>query len=88
MSRLSIEIPDDMHRQLKAQASLRGLSMRDYVMRRLKVGGMPDSGESRTRFSQSGLAGIWADRDDMQDPDEWLREQRKPRSFGKPPHAD
>ncbi len=88
MSRLSIEIPDDVHRQIKAQASLRGLSMREYVLRRLKTGGSPRNGESRRLFSQSGLAGIWSDRDDLQDPYAWLREQRKPRSFGAPPDAD
>lgn len=87
MSRLSIEIPEDMHRQLKAQASLRGLSMRDYVLRQLKIGGSRDSGNSRARFSQSGLAGIWSDRDDLQDADAWLREQRAPRTFGEPPGA-
>ncbi|HET7313226.1 hypothetical protein [Salinisphaera sp.] len=88
MSRLSIEIPDDVHRQIKAQASLRGLSMRDYVLRRLKAGGLSDSGETRRRFSQAGLASIWADRDDLKDPDAWLRGQRQPRSFDVPPDAD
>lgn len=66
MSRLSIEIPEDLHRQLKAQASLRGLSMREYVMRRLKAVGSPDGNKPRRRFSQSGLASIWAERDDRE----------------------
>lgn len=37
MSRLSIEIPDDLHQQIKANASLRGLTMRDFVLERLGV---------------------------------------------------
>lgn len=41
MSRLSIEIPDSLHQQLKANASLRGLSLRDFVLQRL---GMPVQG--------------------------------------------
>lgn len=49
MSRLSIEIPDDLHRQVKAQASLQGLSMRDYVLKILGVSSAansdPESGE-------------------------------------------
>lgn len=88
MSRLSIEISADMHRQLKAQASLRGLSLREYVLRQLESRTDVDSGESRPRFSESGLAGIWSDRDDMQDPDTWLRRQRRPRSFGGPVDGD
>lgn len=37
MSRLSIEIPDAVHRQIKAQASLQGISIREYVLRRLRI---------------------------------------------------
>lgn len=44
MSRLSIEIPDDLHQQIKANASLRGLSLRDFVLQRL---GLPvNAGQS------------------------------------------
>ncbi|MDT0619223.1 hypothetical protein RM531_12125 [Salinisphaera sp. P385] len=35
MSRLSVEIPDSLHQQIKAQASLQGLSLREYVLQRL-----------------------------------------------------
>lgn len=35
MSRLSIEIPDSLHQRIKAQASLQGMSLRDYVLQRL-----------------------------------------------------
>lgn len=35
MRRLSIELPESLHQQIKAQASLAGLSMRAYVLRQL-----------------------------------------------------
>lgn len=57
MSRLSIEIPDDMHRQLKAQASLRGLSMREYVLRRLR----PESGAVQPGSGDPVSAWDWLD---------------------------
>lgn len=48
MRRLSIELPESLHQQIKAQASLEGISMRDYVLQRL---GLP---EARTlRYPQS-----------------------------------
>lgn len=72
MSRLSIEIPDDVHRQIKAQASLRGLSMREYVLRQITSAASNDSGKSREHFSQSGLAGIWSDRDVSDSVWDWL----------------
>lgn len=50
MSRLSIEIPDDLHQQIKANASLRGLSIRDFVLQRL---GFSANG-GRTRSAQPG----------------------------------
>lgn len=43
MSRLSIEIPDTVHQQLKATASLRGMSLRDYVLQQLDVSGEPEA---------------------------------------------
>lgn len=58
MSRLSIEIPDDMHRQLKAQASLRGLSMREYIMRRLR----PEAGAVQAQSGDPASAWDWLDR--------------------------
>lgn len=58
MSRLSIEIPDDMHRQLKAQASLRGLSMREYVLRRLR----PESGDIESEPDRPNSVWNWLDR--------------------------
>lgn len=35
MRRLSIELPESLHQQVKAEASLKGLSMRAYVLQRL-----------------------------------------------------
>lgn len=35
MRRLSIELPESLHQQIKAEASLQGLSMRAYVLQRL-----------------------------------------------------
>lgn len=35
MRRLSIELPDNLHQQIKTRASQEGLSMRAYVLRRL-----------------------------------------------------
>ncbi|GAB3671856.1 hypothetical protein [Salinisphaera aquimarina] len=37
MRRLSIELPESLHQQIKAQASIEGLSMRAYVLQRLGV---------------------------------------------------
>lgn len=37
MSRLSIEIPEPVHREIKARASLLGLSMQEYVLQHLLV---------------------------------------------------
>lgn len=88
MSRLSIEIPKELHRRLKAQASLHGVSMREYVLRRLTSSHSPAGDHPRQRFSQSGLAGIWSDREDMKDPEAWLRDQRKPRVFSGPEGVD
>ncbi len=34
--RLVVEIPESQHRAIKAKALLRGMSMRDYVLDRLK----------------------------------------------------
>lgn len=42
MSRLSIEIPDTLHQQIKATASLRGMSLRDYVLQQLGVSDKPE----------------------------------------------
>lgn len=35
MRRLSVEIPEGVHQQIKAQASLQGMSLREYVLQRL-----------------------------------------------------
>jgi hypothetical protein len=37
MRRLSIEIPDTVHRQIKLQATLEGVTIREYVLRRLRI---------------------------------------------------
>ena len=37
MRRLSIELPESLHQQIKSQASLEGVSMRAYVLRRLDL---------------------------------------------------
>lgn len=58
MSRLSIEIPDEVHRQIKAQASLRGLSMRDYVLRRLR----PESSHAESEADRPKSVWDWLDR--------------------------
>ncbi len=34
MSRLSIEIPESQHQQIKAMAALRGVSIKDYILER------------------------------------------------------
>jgi len=34
MSRLSIEIPDHQHQQIKAMAAINGLSLKDYILER------------------------------------------------------
>ncbi|MGN8160719.1 hypothetical protein ACS8YF_18875 [Salinisphaera sp. SWV1] len=81
MSRLSIDIPDELHRAIKSEASLRGLSLRDYVLRRLNTSNPAEPDSSKRRFSDSGLVGIWTDRDDMKDPDTWVQEQRRGRTF-------
>lgn len=37
MRRLSIELPEALHQQIKSRASLEGVSMRAYVLQRLGV---------------------------------------------------
>lgn len=88
MSRLSIDIPDELHRAIKSEASLKGLSLRDYVLRRLNTSNPTESDSSKPRFSDSGLVGIWADRDDMKNPDTWVRAQRRGRTFGQSESGD
>ncbi len=88
MSRLSIDIPDELHRAIKSEASLRGLSLRDYVLRRLGTSEHREPKADGPRFSDSGLSGLWADRNDMADPDAWVRDQRKGRRFEQSPGDD
>lgn len=58
MSRLSIEIPDDLHRQIKARASLRGVSMREYVLHRLRS----ETGDIESAPDHPGSVWNWLDR--------------------------
>lgn len=88
MSRLSIDIPDELHRAIKSEASLKGLSLRDYVLRRLNTSNPTGPDSSKPRFSDSGLVGIWAGRDDMKHPGTWVREQRRGRTFGQSESGD
>ncbi len=48
MRRLSIEVPDTLHQQIKARASLEGLSMRAYILQRLE---WTDTAESESASS-------------------------------------
>jgi hypothetical protein len=88
MSRLSIELPEALHRAIKAEASLRGMSLRDYVLHRLNAPETLEETASAKRFSDAGLAGLWSDRDDMGDSENWVRKQRQGRAFGLPPDVD
>lgn len=88
MSRLSIEIPEDLHRAIKSQASLRGLSLREYVLRRLRSNAPVSARPGDRRFSDAGLAGMWGDREDMSQPQAWVRDRRQPRTFGDSADAD
>jgi predicted HicB family RNase H-like nuclease len=36
MARIHYEIPEDVHRRAKAEAALRGLTLRDYVIQALE----------------------------------------------------
>jgi predicted HicB family RNase H-like nuclease len=36
MARIHYEIPDEVHRRAKAEAALRGLTLRDYVIQALE----------------------------------------------------
>lgn len=48
MSRLSIEIAESQHQQIKAMAALRGVSIKDYILERT----LP-SGQSATANSEA-----------------------------------
>ncbi len=48
----------------------------------MQISPEPD-GELR-RFLDSPLFGMWADRDDMANPSEWVRSLRQPRNFDVP----
>src|SRR5699024_115391 len=63
MSRLSVEIPDRVHQQIKAQASLNGLSLREYVLQRLGLSASPGrasadeyAGAQDTVMERTGIA--------------------------------
>ncbi len=32
MARINIELPDELHRKAKAQAALRGVNLKDYIV--------------------------------------------------------
>lgn len=36
VARIHYEIPDDLHRQVKAEAAMRGLTLKDYVIEALR----------------------------------------------------
>lgn len=48
MRRLSIELTESLHQQIKAQASLQGLSMRAYVLQKLGLSGDRSSRPAET----------------------------------------
>ena len=46
-------VPDDLHRKLKARAALEGLSLSDYLLREAqRVAEQPTLGELRERLSR------------------------------------
>ena len=46
MSRLSIEIPESQHQQIKAMAALRGISIKDYILEKTLPPGHSQGGNS------------------------------------------
>ncbi len=46
MSRLSIEIPESQHQQIKAMAALRGISIKNYILERTLAPSEPATGKS------------------------------------------
>lgn len=69
MSRLSIEIPEAVHRQIKAQASLEGISIREYVLQRLRARPGSEPGAVRDEPSQDNYPTSvwgWLDRPSLQ----------------------
>lgn len=51
MSRLSIEIPDQQHQQIKAMAAISGLSLKDYILEKT----LPVQEETYTEDELSAL---------------------------------
>lgn len=59
MGRLSIELPERQHKQIKALAALHGLSIKDYILERTLV---PMSGKSHDDAALDELKGFLAPR--------------------------
>lgn len=53
MSRLSIEIPEYQHQQIKAMAALRGVSIKDYILERTLP---PEAAESEGMSEAQALS--------------------------------
>jgi hypothetical protein len=56
MSRLSIEIPESQHQQIKAMAALRGVSIKDYILEKTLTPAQAATG----KFEESALVQLEA----------------------------
>ncbi len=56
MSRLSIEIPDHQHQQIKAMAAMSGLSIKDYIIEKT----LPKEGDNYSEEELKALAELKA----------------------------